>query len=454
MSVPQALRFKLIGSKGSNLLPERHGLYMSTARGKETQSTGGFTSRLAAKWRAFWHLVDSKGFKVAIKRIPKALAGGKLPEPLELFVSLDDAAQVDWTVRSEQLLNPVKVKSGPISIAWIMSPPGAESGGHQNIFRFINFAEQAGHKCSVYLYQAESEEIDINRAANIISHSDAYPKIKAKIHKYDPLNGVEADTQAIFATGWETAYPSYLDKSNAKRFYFIQDFEPSFFPMGSDALLAENTYRFGFHGITAGPWLAHMVSEKYGMKADFFDFAVDKSIYNLINTSARNEIFFYARPVTPRRAFEFGLVTLTDFAQLRPDITINLAGWDVSNWEIPFPHVNLSSMPLSELNEVYNRCAAGLVLSLTNMSLLPLELISSGVTPVVNEGPNNRMVSDNPFIEYVPASPAAIARKLVEVVEREDAIQRSIEMSRSVKNVDWSESAKQFLSALEGAMHG
>lgn len=425
---------------------------MSTSRVNETKKHVGFSTRLASKWSSFWHLVDSKGLKFAIKRIPKALAGSKAPEPLELFVSLSDAAQVDWTIRPEQLLHSIKVDSGPIDIAWIMSPPGAESGGHQNIFRFINFAEQAGHKCTVYLYQAESEEIDVSRVSNIISHSDAYPKVKAQIKKYDSLLGVHGDTQAIFATGWETAYPSYLDRSSAKRFYFIQDYEPSFFPMGSDALLAENSYRFGFHGITAGPWLAHTVSEKYGMRADFFDFAVDKEIYSLTNTQRRKEIFFYARPVTPRRAFEFGLVTLKDFAMLRPDITINLAGWDVSDWEIPFPHVNLSSMPLSELNQVYNRCAAGLVLSLTNMSLLPLELISSGVTPVVNDAPNNRMVSDNPFIEYVPASPAAIARKLVEVVEREDAIERSIAMSRSVKNIDWSDSAKQFLDALEGAM--
>ena len=145
---------------------------------------------------------------------------------------------------------------------------------------------------------------------------------------------------------------------------------------------------------------------------------------------------------------------MSDFARLRPDVTINLAGWDVSNWEIPFPHVNLSSMSLSQLNAVYNRCAAGLVLSLTNMSLLPLELISAGVTPVVNDGPNNRLVSDNPYIEYVPASPMVIAKKMVEVLERPDAVERSNEMSSSVANVSWTDSGTQFVDALERAMRG
>jgi hypothetical protein len=111
-------------------------------------------------------------------------------------------------------------------------------------------------------------------------------------------------------------------------------------------------------------------------------------------------------------------------------------------------------LDISELNAVYNRCAAGLVLSLSNMSLLPLELLSSGVTPIVNDGPNNRMVSDNPFIEYVPASPLAIARKMANVFDHPDAVERSVAMSDSVAAVDWADSGKQFISAFEKAMRG
>lgn len=371
-----------------------------------------------------------------------------------VFVATEDAASVDWTEIPERLTSPLTVDSGPVDISWIMSVPGAESGGHQNLFRFIKFAEEAGHKCTIYIYDATGTSFTVSNVKDIISRSDAYPKVHAEIKIFNRADGFHTGTEAIFATGWETAYPVYLDSSRAKRFYFVQDFEPSFYPVGSDALLAENTYRFGFHGITAGGWLSQMLQEKYGMKSDHFDFAVDKSLYKITNTGPRNEVFFYARPVTPRRAFEFGLLVLNDFAKLRPNVTINLAGWDVSTWKIPFKHVNLSSMSLGELNAVYNRCSVGLVLSLTNMSLLPLELISSGVTPVVNEGDNNKMVSDNPFIAYVPASPMAIARKMVEVMELPDAQQRSENMSNSVQNVNWEDSAQQFLRAFESAMRG
>ena len=93
-------------------------------------------------------------------------------------------------------------------------------------------------------------------------------------------------------------------------------------------------------------------------------------------------------------------------------------------------------------------------MSLSNMSLLPLELMSAGVTPVVNDGPNNRMVSDNPFIEYVPTSPRAISRRMAAIIDRPDAPARSLEMSASVEGVRWEQSGDQFVGAYERAMRG
>lgn len=385
--------------------------------------------------------------RTALKLLTREAAGGMLVDAL-------DVSDVDWTEPAERFANPVTVAEGPVHIGWIMSPPGKESGGHQNLFRFIKYAEEAGHTCTIYLYDSVGAGPTLAATKAMLKQSSAYADVVADIVEYDRAAGVRADTQALFATGWETAYPVYRDKTSARRFYFVQDFEPLFYPLGTQAVLAENTYRFGFHGITAGGWLQHKLSTEFGMSCDAFDFAVDKKHYSVTNRGPREEIFFYARPVTPRRAFELGMLALTEFAALRPDVTVNLAGWDVSEWNIPFKHNNLASMEIDQLNAVYNRCGAGLVLSLTNMSLLPLELMSAGVTPVVNDGPNNRMVSDNENIEYVEASPRAIARRLVKAIERTDAVDRSIAMSKSVENIDWADSGRQFVAAFERTMRG
>lgn len=366
------------------------------------------------------------------------------------LVKTDDAAAVDWTVTPPFRLNPRTIGEAPYEVAWIMSPPGNGSGGHQNLFRFIRFMEDAGHRCTIYLYNALGP-LSIADVRATLRDSTGYVDLRADIRPYD---GSVGDVDALFATGWETAYPAFRDPSDARRFYFVQDFEPLFYATGTESVLAENTYRFGFHGITAGSWLASMLSTDYGMRTDSFDFAVDKEHYHLVNREPRDEVFFYARPVTPRRGFELGLLALRDFHDLRPDIRINMAGWDLSSYEVPFPHVDHSLMDISDLNALYNRCGAALVISLTNLSLLPLELLSAGVTPVVNDAPNNRLVSSNPYISYVAPAPAAMARALAAVFDAPDAVERSVAMSASVDRTDWSDSGRAFLEAFERGMRG
>lgn len=402
----------------------------------------------ARPWRILFQEGPRQFVGRAFGRISRLLIGS----PEHLLVDPRDAMAVDWTERQKRFDERVIVGHEPAEIAWISSPPGPESGGHQNLFRFVKFAEEAGHRSTIYLYDRSGHSISDVRA--MVRYSAAYPDLAARIVPYDPRSGVAPDTDAIFATGWETAYPAFRDESNARRLYFVQDFEPSFYPVGSQSLLAENTYRFGFFGITAGRWLADKLARDYGMRTAHFDFAVDHSMYHVVNEEPRREVFFYARPVTPRRAFEFGVYALADFAAMRPDVTINFAGWNVGGFDLPFRYRNLASLPITELNALYNRCAAALVLSLTNLSLLPLELMAAGTVPVINDAPNNRLVVDNEFIEWTPPSPAAIARRLTEVIDRRDGVERSRAMSAFTDKYEWAESGKQFLAAFEGAMRG
>lgn len=385
----------------------------------------------------------------AVARPPKPLAGSI---PIRLLVKTEDASEVDWSIPHPAVVNPVEFPNDTkLTVAWIMSPPGESSGGHQNIFRFMSFLEGAGHTVKIYLYSAH-EPFTLATIKEMLAKSPSYPRLKASIETHTPA-GVSPDVDVIFATGWETAYPSFRDTSMARRFYFVQDYEPYFTSVGSASVLAENTYRFGFHGITAGGFLSHKLSTEFGMPASHFDFGANRELYNVTNTGKRKEVFFYARPVTERRGFELGIMALAHFAQARPDYTINLAGWDVKPYQIPFEYTNLKDLRIDELNDVYNRCATGLVISLTNMSLLPLELLSSGVIPVVNDGPNNRLVSDNPFIEYTQASPKALAARMIELVDRADLPEHARAASESVRAADWETSGRAFVEMFENAVY-
>lgn len=375
-------------------------------------------------------------------------------DSMTMLVRFDDAARVDWTSRPEWSTTPLAAGEGPFTTAWIISPPGESSGGHQNLFRFMSFLERAGHEIRIYLYSSGNVPVDVGAVEAMVRRSPSYADLDAQFDVYDSAVGVGSDVDALFATGWETAYPAFSDKSAARRFYFVQDYEPLFYPVGSEHALAENTYRFGFEAFTAGGWLASKLDEDFGMVTHPFEFAADLSLYRRTNDARRTDVFFYARPVTMRRGFELGIMALAELKRQRPEVTIHMAGWDVSGWAVPFDYVNHGAMDVGDLSELYNKCAAALVLSLTNLSLLPLELLACGTIPVVNDAPNNRLVSENPNISYTPLSPKALAQRILEVLDDEEQVDHSRSSAKSVRATSWDRSGEAFVRAFEEAMHG
>lgn len=366
---------------------------------------------------------------------------------IRMLVAEQDVLSAEW---SKPHTTPTSSVKTPCTLAWVMSPPGESGGGHQNIFRFIKFLDDQGYRNVVYLYStSDFPTLELVRE-RIKGFYDIAPENLKWLKSGDDIT----EGEAVFATGWETAYPVFNANKNLKKFYFVQDFEPLFYPMGSEYVLAENTYKFGFTGITAGNWLATKLEKEYGMHCQYFDFGAEPANYQFTNTEKRKEIFFYARPITARRGFELGIMTLHKFHEQHPEYVINLAGWDVSDYEIPFPYVNHKAMRIDQLSELYNRCAAALVISLTNMSLLPLELLATGTIPVVNEGQNNRMVSDNAYIHYAAASPDALADALHQVVTRNDAEVYAKEAAQSVKANGWEKSGEKFVNIVEAELHG
>lgn len=358
--------------------------------------------------------------------------------PLAIKVKYNDALVSTSPVKQLKRNN---VRDKSLKINWIMPPPGKGSGGHLNIFRFIKYLEDAGHTNRIYLY-ADGGNAPISAIKAIMG--DSYSKVSAKMSWIDESNNME-QADAVFCTSWETAYASKNSRLNAKRFYFVQDFEPYFYPLGGLYSLAENTYKFGFYGVTAGGWLSKKLRSEYLMEASHYEFGAENSLYSYVNNSRRTEILFYARPYTERRGFEVGVIALDIFHKKHPEVIINFVGWDVSDYDIPFPYINLKTLEINELNDLYNKCAAGLVLSYTNMSLLPLELLSSGTIPVVNDGPNNRLVSNNEYIAYSENNPQALAEELSKIVSRKDSAGYSSRAAKSVKINSWDDSGKQFV---------
>lgn len=362
--------------------------------------------------------------------------------------SLEDILGIDWDYLQTRTKRAVP-RGQKLHIAWVMSPPGPSSGGHQNIFRFIQFLEQAGHTCEVFL-TSQIDKRTVSEVDQVLNSN--YTRTSARISRFaGEFNGADV----VFATGWETCYPVGRNLEDEIGLYFVQDYEPMFHASGSTSVLAENTYRMGLTGITAGDWLAQTLSDRFNMDAAAFRFGVDLDLYG-VEPSPRDRqgVFFYARPVTARRGFELGMATLTELHRRRPDIDIHLAGWDLDEYEIDFPHHSHGAMNISDLGELYNKCDAALVLSMTNLSLLPNELLACGTIPVMNDGPNTRLVCDNPNAMFSFCEPNALADALERSLRRNTDVSVRHALAASVSGLSWEDAGTRFVTLVEHAAAG
>lgn len=329
---------------------------------------------------------------------------------------------------------------------WIIPDMGEGSGGHINMFRFISRLEDMGFHSRLYLFQSLLYQDDAHIRGFL---AEKFPMLDSRVEVYQDVSSM-GFAHGTIATFWQTAYYLRRFENTLSKFYFIQDYEPAFYAPGSDYELADATYRFGFRGITAGDWLKELMTEKYGMQADSFGFSYDRDTYvRKEKKSLKKRVFFYARPVTPRRDFEIGFLALQELCSRRKDVEIIFAGWDVSDYVIPFPHKNLGILPVSRLSEVYADCELCLVLSHTNLSLLPLEIMASGSVAVCSKGRNSSWLVNETNAVLVEYSVKDIADKLEYYLtherELEEIRERGIAFAQSTS---WDKEAEKVRDAL------
>lgn len=308
---------------------------------------------------------------------------------------------------------------GEKTLQWVIPNFGFGSGGHLNIFRFINNLADLGYEQRLVIVPPHNWS-DPERAKNAIA--EWYMPLKA-----DVALGVDGfrPAHATIATGWQTAYHVAKYAATRDRFYFVQDFEPAFYAMSSEYAFAENTYRLGLKGITAGTWLSEKLSRDYGMKTGAFSFSCDLDVYQPGERREEDHfnILFYSRHVTKRRMFELGTCALDLVCRDHPEVTVIFAGGDVGKFHIPFNHLNGGEMKLSELPPLYQQCDLSLVLSGTNLSLLPLELAASHCPLVMNDSPCASWLLPDDACYYAPLDPEGLA-EVIKTAIRDDAGRR------------------------------
>lgn len=355
-----------------------------------------------------------------------------------------------YPIISENVIKDYRNKNprkGNKRIAWVIPHPGKGSGGHRTIIQNVNALIRKGYECDIYV-----EEDNVSTAE----------MVKQKINEYyEPCSAnvyvgivLRKEYDIIFATGWQIVEFVRKLKATKEKAYFIQDFEPWFFPMGDQYLITENSYRYGYKPVTIGKWLANKMQQEYNTPAQYFDFGADLKVYHkLENIEKENAICFVYQPEKSRRCDYIGLKALKIVKALKPDLQIYLYG---SNFPATFEFEckNLNIIPLKECNKLYNRCKVGICMSASNPSRIPFEMMAAGLPVVELYKENNLYDLPDEGVILARPTPEAIASAIIHLLDNPEEREKMSKFGINyMKDYPLEKGFEQFLKAVDDMLN-
>lgn len=285
-------------------------------------------------------------------------------------------------------------------ITWFLPPvTHALKGGVRTVFMLAqNMSETWGTLNHFVIYSYSGRNLET--AELCASLSKFFPNLRFTVNVFrKDVDGIDTlpISNLAFCTLWTTAYLLLKYNQTSRKFYLMQDYEPSFYPAGNLYGVIEQTYRFGFSciGNTQG------VGNKYRQYSDditIFSPGVDQNMFypdeqkSSVGQPAR--IVFYGRPSNPRNCFLLGIQTLAAVKRkLGKAVEIISVGeeWDPNDWDLEGIVENrglLASM--EEVAALYRSADIGLVFMITpHPSYQPFEYMASGCVTATNINESN-----------------------------------------------------------------
>ena len=261
------------------------------------------------------------------------------------------------------------------------------------------------------------------------------------------------DFDIVIATEWRTVYRAI--NYNAYKMYFVQDYEPIFFEMGERYLLSKKTYELGFHIISLGKWNLDTIKKNCNIlgKMDYIDFPYERKEYSYIERDfykikqeKKIKLAVYVKEESKRLPVVIPLILDNLKKSLDKkgyDLEINYFG---NAFPICINNGNeLGKLTKKELYNLYCECDFGMVASLTNISLVPYEMIATGL-PVIE-------FKDGTFDYFFDESSAILCdlsykhleEQIIDYIENPDKLKTMTESANEkIKSLSWENSAEQF----------
>ena len=343
-------------------------------------------------------------------------------------------------------IRPSKIKK----ISFILPPLSAYSGGHTSVFRLGTRLAQFGYEVEYIIFGAKRNSESDKIADTLLKDR------KGEIKFWDEQTEFVSDI--VIATNIESVF--FAKKMSGYKFMFVQDFEPYFYERGDRFLYASKIYDLGFHLISLGGWNKKQIEKhtENSSRIDVIDFPYEPKEYNFPNRDYAKyknkedfKLCIYIR-TTPRRLpffcqFLAGKL-IEEFERQGKKLEVFYFGEDKAiNY---LNGKNIGKLSKSELQNLYRSCDFGMVASLTNISLVPYEMMATGL-PIIE-------FKQGSFCDFFDEDAAflfdydcdSLCKEIIRAINNPEILEeRNLKIQNVLQNLSWDKTAEQFLNIIK-----
>ena len=334
-------------------------------------------------------------------------------------------------------------------IAFVVPTLRKFAGGHTSILRLGTYIANTGIDVSYISFHNQNiDEMEKVAKENL-------PNVKGSFRKYSDSKDYKFDV--CIATSWESVY--WAKQLDGYKVYFVQDYEPLFFKLNERYLLAKKTYELGFHIISLGKWNVKQIERECLITSPInsVSFPYEPAEYELIKRnykSYKNKKKFSIAVYTKEEGKRIpnllqGVLKKASDELLKYGIELDITFFGLKKNHKVSIGVNAGKLTKEELVDLYSKSDFGLVASMTNISLVPYEMIATGL-PVIE-------FIEGSYKEFLPADSAILidynynilVEKLIDVIQHPEKIEYMINSGlETISKLSWSNTGKEFLDLL------
>lgn len=332
----------------------------------------------------------------------------------------------------------------------LVSLTKSSSGGITSILRLGSGLFERGYNVK-YLSASKQKKAELSKGLKL--NFD----YKGETIDAEDLNG---DNRFVCATSFDSVF--FAIKISGYKMYFVQDFEPFFFPVGDQWYLAEKTYNLGLHLISLGKWNLSMANKfcRYNnstfyinnkMSMDYIEFpfepkefSINKKDFNYLKKQKLIRIAVYIRSSTERR-----MSSLIRFLTYELAKCFNFDGIGLKFYyfgdNIKYDNVvNLGVLSREKMKDLFSNCDFGMCMSGTNVSLVPYEMIAMGLPLIDFE---NSSLKDflNDGVFYYSGNAKELYEQIKLSLNNPKILENKMSVAQStLKELSWEKSIDQF----------